>query len=191
MDSEWLFLKRMDQIALSATSCPECRRGDMRDQLMLLDLAALLRKVLFDQKSLADTVNVNKLPLRFRVRKLGLVQPGQFRILVGVDHTDDAAAHEVAELTRGQFGQHVMADLAGVKVTVRDIVRFAANVAGGVHFDPAPTAKHSAAKTLYEAATADDVPVLLVSIISIAIVALNGLQPLYLDVQRRVAARSP
>jgi hypothetical protein len=184
VDAEWLFLRRVDQIALIAAS-------DTRDLVKLLDLAALLRKVLFDDKSLADTVNINRVPLRFRVRALQPNIPGfGARFLYGVDVIEPTEG-EVVELTRAQFGQHLIGRLPSGEVTIKDIVRYAANVAGGVHFDPQPKAKYATARQLYDAITGDDIPMSLLVLVPIGRAALRGLQPLYEDVRRRVAARSP
>lgn len=185
MDSEWLFLKRVDQIALLS-------QGSAPDRLQLLDLGGLLRQVLFDHKALVDTVNRNKVPLRFEVlENVPLGPQDSLSFVVGVDQISGAPANRVALLTKNQFGQHVVAHFGGSAVTIRDIVRFSANVAGGVHFDPEPRPEYGPAKWLYESILADDVPMLLYALPAIARAALRGLQPLYDDVQKRVAARSP
>lgn len=89
--------------------------------------------------------------------------------------------------SRDQVGGYVVGSLRGHDVTIKNVVRCLANVAGGVHHDPLPGAEYEAVKEIYDFLTAMDIHVLTQLIRPIAQVVLSGLVPLYKDVKTRSA----
>jgi hypothetical protein len=165
------------------------------DVIDLVDMASKLRQLLFDKHSLADAINDGR-KLEFRVGTFPPhMQPGndpfweyvEYQALAdGLDPATALSDREVLVLTRGQFGQHVIAFSGGQTITVKDVVKYNANALGGSHFDPTPKpdfAKLAKLKALsiggYPAASRD--------LRAITRVALKGLTPLIQLAQSRGA----
>jgi len=124
------------------------QRQRSEEPYQILGMAGLLRKLLLDAEPLIDQVNrTRRLKLRFRIIQ-GRHSLETLRSL-GVTYHDigdcldpsyiDSQANEAAELTRDQFLSTLVNYIAGQAITVREIVTFEANVAGGVHAPGSPT----------------------------------------------------
>ena len=95
-----LFLERCDQMAILLES---------HKQIELLDLSAILRQLLFDKKSLVDTVNTESIKLEFRVGSWG--EPPPIKLTMdslqdGLDPESDPANIEVLTLSRDEFAKY-------------------------------------------------------------------------------------
>jgi hypothetical protein len=180
MDAEVIFLRRLDQMTqlLARGGTP----------VEVLELGGMLRQMLWDKHALVDAVNVNRLPLRFRVKILG-DPPDKYDYHMlgrGLD-PDEAGAHprDVRVLTKNQLGQHIIGRLDDKFITVKDVVRFAANKLGAVHYDPHSSAEYELSRELYELVEHNGMPFLLQQLMPIAFVVLKGLEPLHLEVKSR------
>jgi hypothetical protein len=142
---EAVFLKRCDQLAVLLQS---------NDPTDAIDIAARLRQLLADSKSLLDTVNKNQLPIRFKVGVLPTMPPGIppptiFLLVDSVDPEEEPLGGGLT-LNKDGFLGHCIAVFRGQQITVRDVIRYTANVVGGVHHDPQPRPEYDAIKALSE-----------------------------------------
>ena len=109
MDPNRLFIARCEQMSKLLQS---------DNEVELLDLSGVVRQLLFDKHSLVDTVNTNKIKLRWRVRGLGNTPPGLPVAAIhsmqdGLDPDTAPPFGEIFELTPNQFLQHVVLRLEG------------------------------------------------------------------------------
>jgi hypothetical protein len=109
---------------------------------------------LFDKNSLVDTVN-NGHNLVFEVGdfrvppKLDpLFQATQYQSLQDGIDPDTSVKDIRIPLTRGQFGQHVIAYALGQPITVKAMVKYNANKLGGNHYDPRSSPDFAALEAL-------------------------------------------
>lgn len=156
----------------------------------VLELGGILRQVLWDKQALADVVNVNRLPLRFRVKVLADKPNFDYHMLGrGLDPEEaDADPNDVRVLTKNQLGQHIVGRLDDRFITVKDVVRFCANKLGAVHYDPNSSAEDEVPRELYKLAEHEGIPFILHQLMAIAFVVLRGLEPLYLEIKARSGA---
>jgi hypothetical protein len=135
--AEWLFVETVADVRHRSQNPGE------RSRYELLGIAPLLRKLLLDGASLVDTVRAGRPEalLEFRVRpwrapatdaeaEAGTL-PHALRLggpeLVG--GPDDPAVRTVRGFVGARIGM-----VEGQDLTIRDVVRYYANVEGGVHF---------------------------------------------------------
>jgi hypothetical protein len=133
LQAERLFLERCDQIA---------RRTQSPQEIDLLDLPAALRQLLLDGPPLVHKVNrTHRLKLRFRVGNFTM-QPDKFTVVLaledGLDPDTGRPGRPVSEVDLDGFLAHKVIILRQASHSVADVIRFAANVAGGVHHDQKP-----------------------------------------------------
>lgn len=131
-----LFVRRYDDLETGLSAS---------DDYELLKLAAGLRLLLLDEAPLMHQVNrERRLKVRFRVNRVGSIadmpvkpdilfhahglDPSVFKIQTGTD-----------QLKIDDFLGHPLIEGAGITVTIADAIRFGANKAGGVHYDPRRT----------------------------------------------------
>jgi hypothetical protein len=150
MRSDYLFLRRYEQI--------EALSQEITDEVLLFDLAGLLRQMLFDSTPLMHIVNTNRIRVRFAVEKTDFERPqppvpnadGSTPIAPWIPEFEanfrsiDAVGSEVPEADRlylslDRFARHRFACISGEPVTVRMVVKLLANIKGGVHFDARPS----------------------------------------------------
>jgi hypothetical protein len=153
----------------------------------VLELGGILRQVLWDKHALADAANLNRLPLRFRVKVLGNRPDFDYHMLGRGLDPDEAGADpdEIRILAKNQFGQHIIGRLDDRFITVKDVVRFCANKLGTVHYDPISSAEDLVPRELYKLAEHEGTPFILHQLMAIAHVVLKGLEPLYLETKAR------
>jgi hypothetical protein len=179
MDLNRLFLRRCDQVAELMASADE---GD------LVDLAGRLRQLLFDgNASLVDKINPNKIPLQFVVGTFRFPpEPNSTLSLQdGFDPETASPGKPSRTVSREEFSTYPVIYLGLQPITVREVVRYAALVAGGVHHDDKPRDEFKqivdAAKRLH----IGGLPFGIRDLMAIARVTIKGLQPLIEDVRRK------
>ena len=205
MNPDYLFLRRCQQM--------EKLVDRPKDEVDMLDIARLLRQLLFDKHSLVDTVNIARMKVTFTTFKDDYearhapvfpadggpptrLMPPTFETAVG---KIDAIGANIPEndrvnLTTSQFGKHPVARISGDAVTVKMLVKLAANIEGGVHFDMRPTdAELKVFGTFGRDQAHDEGIISLYSalIIPIGRTVLRGLRPLLDNVKSRVPVRGP
>jgi hypothetical protein len=155
-------------------------------KLVVFDAAATIRQLLIDENRLVDVVNrehrirlkfeVNRIPAHFtekmeeehRVLHLGpALSPGRSNLGAGT-----------VLLNRDAFFREPVLLTAWEKVTVLEFVLFAANRAGGVHFDTTPDDTTVRLNALLRAIESDDYPVFGNTMVSIADIVVRSLRPL-------------
>lgn len=124
------------------------------DQYDYLRAAAILRSFLLDSNRLIDSANqAYKLPIRYRARDVSRDLGLQLKIRDGVsilsvqDGLYPATAHNthfVGDFTRDQFLNLFVGRVDGQNITVKDVILYAANKLGGVHFDERGSTKEMA-----------------------------------------------
>lgn len=181
MDAERLLLARCKQLAVLVQS---------NDEVELLDMASLIRQLLFDQHSLTDSVNKgrNKVNLMFHVGDFSY-PPDQYVTLMsledGIDPHTRRPGSPSLSLSRKRFQNHVIAHGAGQQLTIMEAIKFAANVAGGRHHDPYPKDKDKIIASLSKQHRIGGLPFGVRLQKAIARVVLRALDPLIQDVQSR------
>ena len=170
MTPEEIFLNRYDQMQILCLG---------KGHLDMIDLSAKIRQMMFDKHSLVETVNKNKIPTIFTVSRMTeLPTQVDYQILRLIDPIGKDTKNHV-ELTRNQFGQHVVGRVKDTKITIKDVISYGANVAGGVHHNSNPTKmEHRAAKTLADFVSINGMPLLIEQIHSIGTATLRGLYQL-------------
>ena len=135
MNAEELFIARLAQLRELAASGSE---------MALFDTARLIRQLLFDQHSLANTVNINKIKINFQVGVLSSWRQGmEFQIIEdGLDPPTGRPGRPIIRLNMHGFPKHAVIRTVAGEITIRDVVRYGANIAGGVHHDPAPAPEY-------------------------------------------------
>jgi hypothetical protein len=181
MDANRLFIERCDQVAILLESHKE---------LDLLDLAAKLRQLLFDQHSLADTVNTSPIRLEFRVGEWsemppGIPKPTLWTLEDGLDPETGAPTRGVVVLSRDEFGQYPVAYFQNHPIKVRDVIRYAAHVAGGIHHDPQPQPEYRVLHALSQSYGIGGLPLGVRQLKAIGRVGIRGMRPLIEDVKQR------
>ncbi|MGN7883667.1 hypothetical protein [Ensifer sp. 22460] len=180
MHAELLFIRRCEQAAELLHS---------RDEAELLDLAGLLRQMLMDRFSLMDAVNTNRIKAKFHVGASSYAGPDPYEkqtfwtILDGLDPEIRRPGAPSVTLTRQQFLKHVVINAHGNKITIQDVIEYAANVAGGVHFDPRPRPEPIA--RVNRTVNVKGIEIAMYHLKAIATVVLRALQPLIDDVRAR------
>lgn len=175
-----LFLERCDQMALLLES---------RKEVELLDLGGLLRQLLFDKKSLVDTVNTKPISLEFHVSAWPHIgtggPPTLFSLEDGLDPETAPPGMQTITLSRDQFGNYPVTYFQGQPVTVKDVIRYASNVAGGVHYDPQPRAEFDLMGVLSQRFGIAGLPLGIRQLKASARVTMRALYPLIEDVKKR------
>lgn len=182
MDPNRLFIERCQQVHLLLESHRE---------IDLLDLSGLLRQLLFDQHSLVDTVNTFKLNLVFHTGTFRQA-PDHYTALLslddGIDPNTRPPRSPSADLCLGEFLDHVVIYAHGNVLTVKDVIRHAANVAGGIHYDPRSPLKHpepQLLRMLSEGWGLGGLPLGIRMLSAIARVTMRALAPLVEEVEKR------
>jgi hypothetical protein len=179
MRPEHLFLERCEQMAILLQS---------HKQIELLDLSGILRQLIADKHSLMDTVNTNNLSIRFHVGKFRN-PPDQFTVLQsledGLDPQIRAPNAPSTHLSKDDFLAHAVIYFKGTPITVRDLIRYMTNVAGGVHHDPKPNAEYEVMKLLTQQISIGGLPLGVRQLQSVARVTWRAMGPLIEDIRKR------
>lgn len=156
----------------------------------LLDIAARLRQLLFDGgASLVDKVNTSKLRLQFTLETSYV--PEKFSGLVVSEGAAEQAGPrtQIVCLSRKAFSAFPMLYIAPKWLTVREIVSFAANVAGGVHHDSKPRDQFKGIDEMSKQLFLGGLPSGLTQLRPIARITMSSLLPLIEDVRYRIDQR--
>ncbi|MDO8379762.1 hypothetical protein [Phenylobacterium sp.] len=188
MRAEILFLHRFEEISLLVES---------HEEIDLLDLAGRLYQMIGDKHALMDSANVRGLSLRFRAAD----QPPppdwilDISVVFSFEDSVDPAQVEgtpqgefVREMTKDEFLKLSLLWLNKAPLTIRHIIGYARNVAGGTHHDP--TQQHREYAALAEARDFVSVggsPLGVRQLRAIGRVVVRALQPLYDDIKKHGA----
>ena len=129
MSAEELFVRRFDDLVLGLKA---------RDDYEVVKVGAILRQLLLDDTPLIHTVNrQHRLKLRFIVNdiwsKESPIQPDIHFVASGLDPSMLASTTGTKSISLGQFLGLEILNSKSNKFTVRELIKYAANKAGGVH----------------------------------------------------------
>lgn len=177
MNFDKLFLKSLNDLHLSINS---------GDEYKVLCASGIIRKLLVDGGRLVDQVNRDhKLKIKFRVIPpnfqsiQGVPEPHMWCMVDSIDPRRSPEKNAITELinidkflglTIGRVDEH--------KYTVKNIIEFAANVAGAVHYRSPEGKLEEAINELRKFHIFSDINVLLQHLRSIGRIILEGLRPL-------------
>jgi hypothetical protein len=153
-------------------------------QIDALDLSRVLRQLLADKHSLVNTANEQKVPIRFVVNPLGPLPPGGLStdsVLLGdgLDPDTSAPIHAApVSLGLEDFLKHVVLIIEGKERSIKDVIKFGANVAGGVHHDPKPRHEYKDIQAFSSMFGVGGLPAGIRQLKAISRVTLKALQPL-------------
>src|SRR5262245_1266821 len=172
MDAASLLLARCKQIETAMASSNE---------IALLDLSAHLRQLLIDESSPLYKVNrERRLKLKFVVGDFRQ-QPDSHTLILsledGVDPGSRPPGSPQKEVSLGGFLEHTIVYLRGQPLSVGDVTKFAANVAGGVH-QAIPSDRQKLIHDYSSQVSIGGLPGAIRQLQAIARVALKGLRPL-------------
>ena len=125
-DTDWLFLNTMDDLQA---------RLNQRDPYSILGVSALLRKLLVDDDPLAFQVNRKyRLGFKFSVTVFRpRTEALAWSVGDGLDPNTTIVKRQVQQLKLDKFLKVRVLVMRGNVFTVHDIIKFEANVMGGVH----------------------------------------------------------
>lgn len=132
MDRRVLFVRTLDQLS---------EQADRADEYVATRAAGLLRQLLLDGQPLVHTVNrQHRLKLRFTVTDHPLLQkameadgPVVRLVLDGVFPGTAPPGYRSRDLSLDDWLAHSAGSYRGGGFSVADVIRYLANVAGGVH----------------------------------------------------------
>ena len=176
MDADDLFLATLDDLASRASAG--------RSTYDVLQIAGLLRKLLLDDTRLVDAVNRSR-RVKYRFRANERQAPGDpslvfWSIQDGLD-PDTAApfrTNNVRDLTRDKFLAVTIIVVRGERLTVADVLRYLANVAGAVHIGSPTTSKELALASLASSIQVGGYSPEVRSLLAVARVVTKALQPI-------------
>jgi hypothetical protein len=176
VDADDLFLATLDDLAARASAG--------RSAYDVLQIAGLLRKLLLDDTRLVDAVNRSR-RVKYRFRTNERQPPGDpsvdfWSIQDGLD-PDTAAplrTNNVRDLTRDQFLAVTIIIFRGERLTIADVLRYLANIAGAVHLGSPTTPKEMALASLASSIQVGGYTPEVRSLLSVARVVTKALQPL-------------
>lgn len=175
MNANTLFLKTVGGIEsrLSAT-----------DPYEILLIAGLLRKLFLDDHPLVDQTNrTHRLKLAFEVT-VPVNEPEEgdktsfWSVQDGLDPDTAIPGKQRQMLSRDQFLQTVVAMIYGPSYSIRDVIQFEANIAGGVHAGAPRTEKEQALHAVGQSLGIGGYAPTLRQLLAIARVSLKALAPL-------------
>lgn len=192
MEAKKLFIERCGQLN---------RLSQSSNEIELLDLSALLRKLLADQKPLVHSVNCNKLKLNYVVtdrkppwENIPSIKPETVELWMLEEGLDPEAIKKTVptlSLNHDKFLSHICIYYKGKPITVHNIIKYAANAAGGVHHDPIPKTEFETIAALAQRHSLNGLPVGIRQLRPLARIVYRGLQPLIDDVQLRLNEGRP
>jgi hypothetical protein len=183
MDPDKLFLVRCQEVASLL---------DTNDEIKLLDLSRLIRQLMIDDQPLVGVVNrkPQKIGLSFRVGAF-TYRPDKYTAFMsledGVDPKKRYPGAPVVTLNQGEFLNHPVIYSHPFEVTIKQVVQYISNVAGGIHYDPIPKKKHAVMARLSQRVLRRGFSMGIVMLRDISTVMLRGLEPLIKNVEARNA----
>jgi hypothetical protein len=186
VDAEVLFIKTLEELERRAQ--PENEAYD------ILMVSALLRKLLTD--GLTEAANRDR---RIKIRYVANDYPNLASVLppsAGVTFwsLQDGFDPETSDIVRpvevsrdGLLARPVMTVL-GEQVTVKDVVRYLANKAGGVHLSGPDDSKQRALAELDSTMELGGTPPVIRTLLAISRVVLRGLEPLRVQIANNLGS---
>lgn len=161
--------------------------------LGVYDVAAWMRQLLLDATPLMDVVNRElRVQVRFEVNTLPAAVTSSLERERGLIHLGAGLSPRVTQmgtptrrLNREQFLQEPILLTGWERTLVKDMILWAANEAGGVHYDPRNEGTTMQLNRLMRAFDTHERPVLSSTIIGIARVVRDGLEPLRVAIDAR------
>jgi hypothetical protein len=184
MKAEELFLERCGQIE---------RLLQSHREIELLDLGGLLRQLLLDGTPLVHKANKYRLKLKFKVGMFRQPPDRYTAFLIledGLDPDARAPGSPSKEVSLDGFLGHTIIFTRGVAHTVSDVIKFAANVAGGIHHTENPKGTQKALAQFSAFYQLGGLPAGTRQLKAISRVTLKGLNPL-IETPKESVARSP
>lgn len=165
------------------------------DQYDYLRAAAILRQLLLDDTRLTDVVNRD---LRIKIRYVAcdvtrdpdLAQDLQSETMMIFSVQDGLYPHDshngkyIDSFSRDQFLGLLVGVLNGQRITVRDIISYAANKLGGVHYDEHAENKEALLREACNRTNIDGMSVHVRQLASITRVVLDALRELTEAIER-------
>jgi hypothetical protein len=176
-DARDVFLRKMEQLEAALIE---------RTRLSMIDGAALAWELQLDGQPIAHRANrERRVALRFEVNVLPDWEELVVTARANVAYTGLALAPSRGAFGRGtrQLALDEFLRLAVVQtshhvITVRDLLAFAANKAGGRHLDESPSETRLNLESLVRAIDSDEAPILANILEAVCAVVFAGLQPL-------------
>ena len=183
MEAKRLFLATLDDL--------QARLDDPEDEYKMLRAAGPIRQLILDKQRLMDVVNkrdygikvwfrITKHPLRTQPLPAGSI----WYILDGVD-PERFPEYPVETLDRSRFLRVPTMRLTSGEVTIKDIIKHAANAEGGVHLGASRSPRAAAASGLLRVnIDCNERSAAAVAMKGIISVALTAMEPLRAAVTR-------
>ena len=181
MEPDAIFLRRCSQIVTLLSA---------KDKESILDLALPLRQLLIDKHTILGAANKNKIKIVFIVGKpkMHKIPKGVrsiWSIIDALDPNTFGPQLPRMELNLNQFIKFVVMHYNDRDVTIRDIIKNAAEIEGGVHYDPREVKRNEPAGMMQKTISVWGIPIGIYSLRAIASVTIRALQPVIEDVQKR------
>jgi hypothetical protein len=174
MDAEALFLSTLDDLG---------QRVEAADEYSLLRGTALLRQLLMEGDRLVDVVNrSHRLKLRYEVcgrryTEVVLEDNPVFYSALGGIHRSGSQAPSAELLPLDDFLKTTVLVVKGKRITIGELITYAANVAGGVHLGKPRDAEVEALAEFREVVALGQ-PVQIAQLRSVILVVLDALDAL-------------
>jgi hypothetical protein len=158
-------------------------RVESGDEYSLVRATALLRQLLLDDTRLVDRVNqTHRLRLRFEVcgrpyAEVVLQLSPAFYSRLGGIHKSGPFPHQMEALSRDDFLKTTVLFLDARRITIGDLITYAANVAGGVHTGNPRTDEQKVLANFREVIMVDH-PVQIAQLAAVIKIVLDALEPL-------------
>jgi len=184
MDIDELFLERCRQIEVLMSS---------NNEIDLLDLAAVLRQLFLDDHPLVHKANEKeRLKLRFRVGQFRN-EPDEYTLVQsledGVDPETRPPGSPSKEVNFDGFINHKVLFVKGQRHSIRDVIKHASDVAGGVHRSD-PKERQRLIAEFSAVFGIGGLPGAIRQLQAIGRVALRGLRPLIVAIEENRARRT-
>ena len=188
MDHDRLFLETLADL--------QARVENPSSEYEVVMTAPLLRKLLLESPTLTDLVNrERRVKVSYVVngpvpvwKQLNESPPTAYSTEDGFDPETAAYGTPTAVSRDGLLSQMVMV-YRGHEVTAKDLIRYVALTAGGVHFDPPKSDGEKAAQSVAHVMTVTGYPAGSRTLLAIGRVVVRGLEPLRGQVAHDVAHR--
>lgn len=170
MEAKALFIQKMGELHEALYSS---------DQYKMLNSSAILRQLLLDESPLIHIVNKTyKIKLVFKVRKNDFLEFPENVPKPSIRVINPRLSIQGEEyINLNKFLSFKVAIVDNQPFTIREIIKFVANVLGGVHFDSAKD-KEELLRKLQELHIFSDVNLLFNLIRNIGLIVLDGLREL-------------
>jgi hypothetical protein len=183
-----------DQLFIETMNDLKSRVDAPRSEYEAIMSSALLRKLLLDSPTLVDLANRSRrMSIEFVVngrppiwKALGEEPPTAYAIEDGFDPETALVKPLPMTVTRDRLLSSMVAVYRGQEITAKTLLRYVANTAGGVHFDPPRNDEESAAHALAEQMRVGGYPAGMRTVLALGRVVERALGPLREQVEREI-----